>query len=161
MAKSKINVRFIAIFSAIVVLGIAFAGFVIWWQKVAGPERNFATAERYEQAGDYRKAASFLGRAVNKQQTNVKYLDAYESALQRIVPTTFGMGFMTHGQFTPYAGPGSYGHPGAGGSVAFAQPERQLAFGYVMNQMAKNLAADVRAQRLTDAAAACADALVT
>ncbi|NBV64127.1 MAG: hypothetical protein EBR71_06610, partial [Planctomycetes bacterium] len=88
MAKSKINIRFIAIFSAIVVLGIAFAGFVIWWQKVAGPERNFATAERYEQAGDYRKAASFLGRAVNKQQTNVKYLDAYESALQRIVPTT-------------------------------------------------------------------------
>ena len=88
MAKSKINVRFIAIFSAIVVLGIAFAGFVIWWQKVAGPERNFATAERYEQAGDYRKAASFLGRAVNKQQTNVKYLDAYEAALQRIVPTT-------------------------------------------------------------------------
>jgi len=88
MAKSKINIRFIAIFSAIVVLGIAFAGFVIWWQKVAGPERNFATAERYVQAGDYRKAASFLGRAVNKQQTNVKYLDAYESALQRVVPTT-------------------------------------------------------------------------
>lgn len=88
MAKSKINIRFIAIFAAIVVLGIAFSGFVIYWQKIAGPERNFATAERYEQAGDYRKAASFLGRAVNKQQTNVKYLDAYESALQRIVPTT-------------------------------------------------------------------------
>ena len=52
MAKSKINIRFIAIFAAIVVLGIAFSGFVIWWQKVAGPERNFATAERYVQAGD-------------------------------------------------------------------------------------------------------------
>ena len=75
-----------------------------------------------------------------------------------IMPTTFGMGFMTHGQFTPYAGAGSYGHPGAGGSVAFGQPERQLAFGYVMNQMAQNLAGDLRAQRLIDAAAACADA---
>ena len=75
-----------------------------------------------------------------------------------IMPTTFGMGFMTHGQFTPYAGPGSFGHPGAGGSVAFAQPERELGFAYVMNQMATNLANDSRAQVLTDAAAACADA---
>lgn len=75
-----------------------------------------------------------------------------------IMPTTFGMGFMTHGMFTPYAGPGSFGHPGAGGSVAFAHPERGLAMAYVMNQMATNLANDRRAQSLTDAAAACADA---
>ena len=76
-----------------------------------------------------------------------------------VFPTTFGMGFMTHGGFTMYAGPGSYGHPGAGGSVGWAQPERDLAFGYVMNQMATNLAGDLRAQRLADAAAACADAI--
>lgn len=76
-----------------------------------------------------------------------------------MMPTTFGMGFMTHGQFTPYAGPGSYGHPGAGGSVAFAQPERELGFGYVMNQMAQNLAGDLRAQRLIEAAVAVADGL--
>jgi CubicO group peptidase (beta-lactamase class C family) len=74
-----------------------------------------------------------------------------------IMPTTFGMGFMTHGLFTPFAGPGSYGHPGAGGSVGFAQPERQLAFGYVMNQSARNLAGDLRAARLTDAAVAIID----
>jgi CubicO group peptidase (beta-lactamase class C family) len=76
-----------------------------------------------------------------------------------IMPTTFGMGFMTHGAFTPYAGPGSYGHPGAGGSVAFAQPERELGFAYVMNKMASNLANDARAQRLTEAAAAVIDGL--
>ena len=75
-----------------------------------------------------------------------------------MAPTTFGMGFMVRGEFTPYAGPGSYGHPGAGGSVAFAQPERELGFAYVMNQMATNLAGDLRAQRLIDAAAAAADA---
>lgn len=68
------------------------------------------------------------------------------------MPTTFGMGFMTHGFFTPHAGPGSYGHPGAGGSVGFAQPERELAFGYVMNQMAQNLANDLRGQRMVEAA---------
>jgi CubicO group peptidase (beta-lactamase class C family) len=73
-----------------------------------------------------------------------------------IMPTTFGMGFMTHGPFTPYSGPGAFGHPGAGGSVAFAHPELQLSFGYTMNQMAQNLAADPRAQRLTAAAAAAA-----
>ena len=76
-----------------------------------------------------------------------------------IMPTTFGMGFMTHGMFTPYAGPGSFGHPGAGGSVAFAQPERELGFGYVMNKMASNLANDARAQRLTDAATKVIDGL--
>lgn len=75
-----------------------------------------------------------------------------------IVPTTFGMGFMTHGIFTPYSGPGSFGHSGAGGSVAFAQPERALAGGYVMNKAAANLAADVRAQRIIEAAARVIDA---
>ena len=74
-----------------------------------------------------------------------------------IMPTTFGMGFMTHGPFSPFAGPGSYGHPGAGGSVAFAQPDRELAFAYVMNKPASNLANDARAQHLTDAATTIID----
>lgn len=73
--------------------------------------------------------------------------------------TTFGMGFMTNGSFTPYAGETSFGHPGAGGSVGFAQPSRHLAFGYTMNRMADNLAGDARAQRLIDAAAQSADAM--
>jgi CubicO group peptidase (beta-lactamase class C family) len=80
-----------------------------------------------------------------------------ENDLCLMMPTTFGLGFMVHGLFTPYAGPGSYGHPGAGGSVAFAQPERDLSFAYVMNTMAANLAGDLRAQRLIDAAVAAAD----
>jgi len=82
-----------------------------------------------------------------------------EPDLCLVMPTTFGMGFMTHGVFTPYSGPGSFGHSGAGGSNAFAQPERHLAVGYVMNKMAANLAADARAQRITDAAASVADSL--
>jgi CubicO group peptidase (beta-lactamase class C family) len=84
---------------------------------------------------------------------------AGEPDLCLIMPTTFGMGFMTHGMFTPYSGPGSFGHSGAGGSNAFAQPERHLAVGYVMNKMAANLAADARAQRITNAAAKVADTL--
>lgn len=84
---------------------------------------------------------------------------AGETDLCLMMPSTFGMGFMTHGDFTPYAGAGSYGHPGAGGSEAFAQPERQLAFGYVMNQMASNLAGDLRGQRLINAAAQVVDSM--
>ena len=81
-----------------------------------------------------------------------------EPDLCLVMPTTFGMGFMTHGPFTPYSGAGSFGHSGAGGSHAFAQPERGLAMAYVMNKMAANLATDARAQRITDAAATAADA---
>jgi CubicO group peptidase (beta-lactamase class C family) len=77
-----------------------------------------------------------------------------EADMCLMMPTTFGMGYMTHGAFTPYSGAGSYGHPGAGGSVAFAHPERELAFGYAMNKMASNLAGDLRAQRMIDAAIA-------
>ncbi|MGB8858587.1 MAG: serine hydrolase domain-containing protein [Ilumatobacteraceae bacterium] len=76
-----------------------------------------------------------------------------------VVPTAFGMGFMTYAVFTAFAGPGSFGHPGAGGSVGMAHPERELAVAYVMNQMAANIAGDVRAQRIIDAAASVVDAL--
>ncbi|NBN88741.1 MAG: esterase [Actinobacteria bacterium] len=75
-----------------------------------------------------------------------------------IVPTSFAMGYMTHSMFTQYAGPGSFGHPGFGGSVAFLNPERELAFGYAMNALAANLAGDTRAQAVIDSAVRCADA---
>ena len=73
-----------------------------------------------------------------------------------IMPTTFGMGFMVHGLFSLFGGPGSFGHPGAGGSVAFALPEAELSVAYVMNKMASNLANDVRAQSLANSAVECA-----
>lgn len=76
-----------------------------------------------------------------------------------VLGTTFGMGFMTSGPFVPMAGPGSFGHPGAGGSVAFAQPSRELAFAYVMNAMSANLAGDFRSQALIKAASTVADSL--
>jgi len=75
-----------------------------------------------------------------------------------IVPTVFSMGFMMHSVFTQYAGPGSFGHPGFGGSVAFLQPSRELSFAYAMNTLAANLAGDTRAQALIDSAVRCADA---
>ena len=65
--------------------------------------------------------------------------------------TRFGLGFMLSSEFSPFGGEGSFGHPGAGGSVGFADPEAGVAFGYVMNKMQANLAGDPRTLGLIEA----------
>lgn len=45
-----------------------------------------------------------------------------------------------------------FGHPGAGGSVGFADPDYQLGFGYVASRMGQGLLIDERAVSLVDAA---------
>jgi CubicO group peptidase (beta-lactamase class C family) len=47
--------------------------------------------------------------------------------------------------------PNSFGHPGAGGSHAFADPENKIAFAYVMNQMEQSLLPNEKSLRLVDA----------
>ncbi|MFG3384495.1 serine hydrolase domain-containing protein [Streptomyces sp. NPDC047999] len=65
-----------------------------------------------------------------------------------VVPTRFGLGFMLHGPVAPLLGPGSFGHPGRGGSLGFADPESGTAFGYVTNGLRRGVTADPRAQAL-------------
>jgi len=74
-------------------------------------------------------------------------------------PTVFGKGFMLHSTRNPYAGPGSFGHDGAGGSVAFAQPSRELAVAYVMNTMLTTYEEDPRKSAYVNAAVKCADSV--
>jgi CubicO group peptidase (beta-lactamase class C family) len=50
-------------------------------------------------------------------------------------PLHFGLGFSLPPTLGLDPGPRSFGHSGAGGSLAFADPDRGLAFGYAMNQM--------------------------
>ena len=50
----------------------------------------------------------------------------------------FGLGYALLSKNYPAAPPGSFGHPGAGGSLGFADPSQRLGFGYVMNQMGSN-----------------------
>jgi CubicO group peptidase (beta-lactamase class C family) len=45
----------------------------------------------------------------------------------------------------------AFGHPGAGGSHAFADPEHRIAFGYVMNQMEPGVLPGPKALRLVEA----------
>jgi CubicO group peptidase (beta-lactamase class C family) len=44
----------------------------------------------------------------------------------------------------------AFGHPGAGGSHAFADPENRISFAYVMNQMEQSLLPNEKSLRLVD-----------
>ena len=69
------------------------------------------------------------------------------------MPTRFSLGFalsMPGAEFGP--NPRSFGHPGAGGSLGFADPDTKVVFGYVMNQMGAQVSlVDPRAKALIDA----------
>ncbi|MEV6593556.1 serine hydrolase domain-containing protein [Streptomyces acidicola] len=68
-----------------------------------------------------------------------------------VVNTRFGLGYMLHGSASPLLGPGSFGHPGRGGPLGFADPATGIAFGYVTNGFRKTVTADPRAQALVRA----------
>ncbi|MFB7597687.1 serine hydrolase domain-containing protein [Streptomyces sp. NPDC056160] len=68
-----------------------------------------------------------------------------------VVGTRFGLGYMLHGGASPLLGPGSFGHPGRGGALGFADPEAGIAFGYVTNGFRSGVTADPRAQALVRA----------
>lgn len=73
--------------------------------------------------------------------------------------TRFGLGCMldqpTVANATYGLGPQAFGHPGAGGSIGFADPERELAFGFVVNTLGPYVLMDPRAQRLARLAGDC------
>ena len=74
------------------------------------------------------------------------------------VATRFGPGFHLSqasgsGRFGP--NPRSFGHPGMGGSVAFADPDAEIGFGYVMNRAGANILIGERPRRLIDALYEC------
>ena len=62
-------------------------------------------------------------------------------------PTRFGVGFQLPLNNLPMLGPNSFGHPGAGGALGFADRKFGLGFGYVQNQLGR-FAAESRTERL-------------
>ena len=79
------------------------------------------------------------------------------SGIDRIlqIPTAFSAGFMKDSPDAPRRifgpSPSAFGHPGAGGSNAFADPENGIGFAYVMNQMEQSLLPNEKSLRLVDA----------
>jgi CubicO group peptidase (beta-lactamase class C family) len=96
------------------------------------------------------------GRFFNAD-TLAKMSATLTSGIERVfqIPTAFSAGFMKDPPeaspriFGP--SPSSFGHPGAGGSHAFADPENGIAFAYVMNQMEQSLLPNEKSLRLVQA----------
>jgi len=63
----------------------------------------------------------------------------------------FSLGFMKSSAVWPFGGPSSFGSPGAGGSLGFADPAMEVGYGYVTSQMGTALTGDPRDIALRDA----------
>jgi len=71
------------------------------------------------------------------------------------IPTAFSAGFMKDSKSSTRPNFGgstsSFGHPGAGGSHAFADPENKISFAYLMNQMEQSVLPNEKSLRLVEA----------
>jgi CubicO group peptidase (beta-lactamase class C family) len=128
------------------------------WRSAEIPGANgHATARAL--ATLYGRAALGDGAVISREAiSRCRTEQAHGADLVLGIPTRVGLGFMLRQE--SHAGgrclaPGAFGHPGAGGSLAFADPEARLGFGYVMNRMGPRILLDDRAIALVDAVNAC------
>ena len=63
----------------------------------------------------------------------------------------FSLGFMKPSAVWPFGGASSFGSPGAGGSLGFADPAAGIGYAYVTSQMGTALTGDPRDVALRDA----------
>ena len=63
----------------------------------------------------------------------------------------FSLGFMKSCAGFEFGNPGSFGAPGAGGSIGFADPQAQIGYAYVTNRMGVMMGGDPRDVALRDA----------
>ncbi|HTL06098.1 MAG TPA: serine hydrolase, partial [Gemmatimonadales bacterium] len=71
----------------------------------------------------------------------------------------FSLGFMKPGPLWQFGTQASFGSPGAGGSLGFADPVSGIGYGYVTNRIGTALAGDPRDIALRDALSAALQAL--
>ena len=96
------------------------------------------------------------GRTFFSNETVARMTTTLVDGADRVfqIPTAFSAGFMkdprnaVRRMFGP--SPNAFGHPGAGGSHAFADPENRISFAYVMNQMEQSLLPNEKSLRLVD-----------
>ena len=69
--------------------------------------------------------------------------------------TRFSMGFFRPFDSNPFGSPSAFGHPGLGGSNAFADPETKIAFAYAPNKLGFYLWDDPRERALRNALQQC------
>ncbi|MFN2623103.1 MAG: serine hydrolase domain-containing protein [Chthoniobacterales bacterium] len=130
-------------------------------------ENRAASIVSFGGIGSASSLAKFYGMLANggeleghryfKPQTIAQMTTPLASGIDCIlqIPTAFSAGFMKDPPGTEPRifgpSPSAFGHPGAGGSNAFADPANGLAFAYVMNQMEQSLLPNEKSLRLVNA----------
>ncbi|HET9857579.1 MAG TPA: serine hydrolase domain-containing protein [Chthoniobacterales bacterium] len=92
----------------------------------------------------------FAEKTINWMTTTLT--DGVDRVFQ--IPTAFSAGLMKDSKKSTRKifgrSTSSFGHPGAGGSHAFADPENAISFAYVMNQMEQSVLPNEKSLRLVD-----------
>lgn len=73
-------------------------------------------------------------------------------------PAKFSLGFMKPSDTIPFGAASSFGAPGAGGSMGYADPDAGIGYGYVTNRMGTDLRGDPRDLALRNAIPAATSA---
>lgn len=120
------------------------------WRRMQQPAANGH--------GNARSLAGFYAALLDGQLLDSELLSeltrehARGDDLTLLTSTRFGLGCMLDqpdvANATYGMGRYAFGHPGAGGSSGFADPERELAFGFVTNTLGPYVLMDPRAQKL-------------
>lgn len=96
------------------------------------------------------------GQTFFSQETIAWMTTTLADGMDRVfqIPTAFSAGFMKDsknaGRRMFGTSRNAFGHPGAGGVNAFADPENKISFAYVMNQMEQSLLPNEKSLRLVD-----------
>ena len=102
-------------------------------------------------AGEMNDRKFFTSDTIRLMKTTVS--DGLDRVFE--IPTAFSAGLMKDPADAERkrSGPSSnaFGHPGAGGSHAFADPDNKISFAYVMNQMEQSVLPTEKSLRLVDA----------
>jgi CubicO group peptidase (beta-lactamase class C family) len=108
------------------------------WREAVIPSTNGHSTARAVAAiygallGGRRASSPLVGDALVAEATTI-HSDGEDAILGR--PSRFGLGFQLTQPTRPLGpNPAAFGHYGYGGSLGFADPSAQLAFGYVMNR---------------------------
>jgi CubicO group peptidase (beta-lactamase class C family) len=111
--------------------------------------RMYACLANYGELDGARLMSELTVRRMSEQQS-------YRPDRVIVLPVAFSMGYMNGAPGWPQ-GPRntSFGHPGFGGSIGFADPEIEMSFGFVCNALTLGLTGAGRASGLADAARAC------
>ncbi|QKE62750.1 beta-lactamase family protein [Aquipseudomonas campi] len=120
------------------------------WRRMQQPAANGHGNAR-ALAGFY--AGLLDGRLLEAEQLNEMTREhACGEDKTLLTRTRFGLGCMLDqpdvANATYGLGRKAFGHPGAGGSVGFADPQREIAFGFVTNSLGPYVLMDPRAQKL-------------